>query len=370
MDEFFMRRALLLAEKGIGRVAPNPLVGAVIVKDGRVIGEGWHEKFGEAHAEVNAVCNSEKSLEGAEIYVTLEPCCHYGKTPPCTDLLIEKKVKRVIVGVRDPDPRVAGGGIQKLRSAGIEVTVGVLEQECRKLNEVFLYYTRKRRPFVVMKCAVSLDGKIATSSGESKWITSEASREDVHHLRNKYSSILTGVETVIRDDPELTCRLDGGRNPKRIILDSMLRIPSESKILKDPVGNPVIVACTESASQEDATRLEAVGAELLYCKSQNGRVDLADLMEKLGWRSIDSLLLEGGGTVNDAAFAQGIVNKVILYMAPKIIGGEKSKTAVGGRGIISLDQAYSLRIESAEMIGEDLKIMAYVKEEENVYGNC
>lgn len=367
MDEFYMKRALELAEKGIGRTAPNPLVGAVIVKNGRIIGEGWHEKFGEPHAEVNAIHNAVENPEGAELYVTLEPCCHYGKTPPCTDLLIQKKVRRVVVGVRDPDPRVAGGGIQRLREAGIEVTVGVLEQDCTNLNEVFFHFTKTRRPFVVVKAAMSLDGKIAAPSGESRWITGEAARRDVHHLRNRYSAIMAGVETVIRDDPELTCRLEDGRNPKRIILDSRLRIPLESKVLNDPAENPVLIACDEGAAPEAADRLEAMGAELLYCRNRNGRIDLADLMEKMGSRSIDSILLEGGGTVNGSAFSQGIVHKVILYVAPMVIGGETSKTAVAGPGFLRLDQAYPLRFESVEQIGEDLKIIAYRKEEEHVH---
>jgi diaminohydroxyphosphoribosylaminopyrimidine deaminase/5-amino-6-(5-phosphoribosylamino)uracil reductase len=369
MDEHYMRHALELAERGIGRAAPNPLVGAVIVKDGRIVGEGWHEEFGGAHAEVNAVRSALKSLEGSEVYVTLEPCCHYGKTPPCTDLLIEKRVKRVVVGVRDPDPRVSGGGIRKLREAGIEVKLGILERECARLNEVFFHYTRTRRPFVVMKSAVSLDGKIAAPSGESKWITSEVARKDSHYLRNRYSAIMVGVETVIRDDPELTCRLEGGRNPKRIILDSRLRTPPESRVLKNPAENPVLIACTEEAGPEAARRLEAMGAELLYCESRDGRVDLSDLMGRLGGRSVDSILLEGGGTVNESAIVQGIVSKVILYVAPKIIGGERSKSAVGGQGILRLEQAFPLRFESAERIGEDLKIIAYRKEERDVYGD-
>jgi diaminohydroxyphosphoribosylaminopyrimidine deaminase/5-amino-6-(5-phosphoribosylamino)uracil reductase len=362
MDSEYMKRALQLAENGIGRVNPNPLVGAVIVRDGRTIGEGWHQAYGQAHAEVNAIKNAEaggETVKGATVYVNLEPCCHYGKTPPCAELLITKQVKRVVIGMLDPNPLVAGKGAQQLREAGIEVTVGVLEAECRKLNEVFLCYIKYRRPFIVLKAAMSLDGKITAPSGESKWITEEAARKDVQLLRNRYSAIMTGVETVIKDDPELTCRLEGGRNPTRIILDSRLRIPLYSKVLTDQRNNRTVVACIEGAEPGKASELETKGVKILPCRSRNGRIDLSDLTAKLGGISIDSVLLEGGATVNDSAFSQGIVDKLIIYIAPKIIGGEKSKTVVGGRGIERLDQAYPLQIESMERVGEDLRIIAY-----------
>lgn len=364
MDSEYMKRALQLAENGIGRTNPNPLVGAVIVRDGRIIGEGWHEEYGKAHAEVNAINNAESSgetVKGTTVYVNLEPCCHYGKTPPCTELLIRKEVKRVVIGMLDPNPLVAGKGAQRLKDAGVEIEVatGMLEEECRKLNEVFCHFIQRRRPFIVLKAAMSLDGKIAAPSGESKWITEEAARRDVQLLRNRYSAIMAGVETVIKDDPELTCRLEGGRNPMRIILDSSLRIPLDRKVLSDQQNNRTVVACTEKAAPGRASELEARGVKILLCKSRNGRIDLADLTVKLGGFSIDSVLLEGGATVNDSAFSQGIVDKLILYIAPKIIGGEKSKTVVGGRGIERLDQAYTLRIESMERVGEDLRIIAY-----------
>ncbi len=367
MDRRYMKRALELAENGVGKVNPNPLVGAVIVKDGRIIGEGWHEKYGQAHAEVNAIRSAEtpagciggETVEGSTVYVNLEPCSHYGKTPPCVELLIRKRVKRVVIGTLDPNPLVTGQGIQKLRAAGIEVEIGVMEQECRKVNEVFFHYMEKQRPFVVLKAAMSLDGKIAAPSGESKWITGEEARRDVQLLRKQYSAIMAGIGTVIKDDPELTCRLSGGRNPQRIILDSSLRIPPESKVLSDPMGNPAMLVCTERASPEKVRRLEDMGAKVMYCGSRNGQIDLAELMEKLGGLSIDSILLEGGAGVNDSAFAQGIVDKIILYIAPKIIGGEKSKTAVGGAGIASLDQAFPLTIQSMDRIGQDMKITAY-----------
>ncbi|HWQ79429.1 MAG TPA: bifunctional diaminohydroxyphosphoribosylaminopyrimidine deaminase/5-amino-6-(5-phosphoribosylamino)uracil reductase RibD [Anaerovoracaceae bacterium] len=361
---YYMKRALELAGKGTGRTNPNPLAGAVIVKGGRIIGEGWHEKYGCTHAEVNAVNSAAESVKESTVYVNLEPCCHYGKTPPCTELLIREGVKRVVVGTLDPNPLIAGRGAQRLREAGVEVIVGVLDQECKRLNEVFFHYIQTRKPFVVLKAAMSLDGKIAAPSGESRWITGEAAREDVQLLRNRYSAVMTGVGTVIQDDPELTCRAEGGRNPRRIILDSGLRIPPGSKALTDQQKNPTFIACTERASPESADRLSALGAELLYCESKDDRIDLEDLLEKLGGRGIDSVLLEGGSAVNGSAFSQGIVNKIILYVAPKIIGGEKSKTVAGGHGIDRLDQAYPLRINSLERVGEDIKITAYRKEKE------
>ena len=365
MDKEFMKRVLTLAENGIGKTNPNPLVGAVIVKEGRIIGEGWHERYGGAHAEVNAVKNALESVESATVYVNLEPCCHFGKTPPCTELLIEKKIKRVVIGSLDPNPLVAGKGVKRLKEAGIEVTTGVLEQECKELNEVFFHYIQTQRPFVVIKAATSLDGKIAAPSGESKWITEEEARKDVQLLRNHYSAIMVGVGTVLKDDPELTCRYEGGRNPVRIILDSSLRIPTNSRVLTDQERNTTLLACTERASPKRVKQAEALGAKVIRCKSLNRRIDLVDLMEKLGGLSIDSILLEGGSTVNESAISSGIVNKLILYVAPKIIGGERSKTFVGGIGIPSLDQAYPLRIESMERVGEDMKITAYLKERGN-----
>lgn len=362
MDNQFMKRALELAENGVGKTSPNPLVGAVIVKNGKIIGEGWHERFGQAHAEVNAVNNASESMEAATVYVTLEPCCHYGKTPPCTELLIEKKVGRIVIGTLDPNPLVAGKGAERLREAGVEVDIGALEQECQKQNEVFFHFMKTHRPFVVMKAAMSLDGKIAAPSGESKWITEEEARKDVQKLRNRYPAIMVGVGTVITDDPELTCRIEKGRNPVRIILDSGLRTPLSSKVLMDQKENTTWIVCTERASAERVKQVEALGVEVIRCRSRNNQIDLAELMEKLGQRSIDSILLEGGGTVNDSALKQGIVNKIILYVAPKIIGGETSRTFVGGQGITKLNQAYPLQIESMERIGEDLKIVAYRKE--------
>ena len=360
-DESYMQRALELAERGMGKTSPNPMVGAVLVKDGRIIGEGYHKRWGEAHAEVNAIHNATDDVEGATLYVNLEPCSHYGRTPPCSDLIIGKRIGRVVIGSLDPNPLVAGKGIEKLRAAGIETVTGVLESRCLRLNEVFLHYITAKRPYVVLKSAVSLDGKTAAPTGESKWITGEAARNDVQLLRNRYAAIMTGVDTVICDDPRLTCRIQNGNCPARIILDSNLRIPLNSIVLKNQNEHPTMIAALEDASSAAAEKIEAMGVTVLRCKSFCGRVDLSDLMEKLGALSIDSVLLEGGATLNEAAFVQGILQKLILYVAPKIIGGAGSKTFVGGVGIGRLEDAYQVKIDSVEQIGGDLKITAYIR---------
>ena len=356
-----MKLALELAVKGKGKVSPNPMVGAVIVKDGKIIGHGFHEVYGEAHAEINAFKNTVEDVSGAHMYVTLEPCSHYGKTPPCADKIIEKKISKVVIGSLDPNPLVAGRGVQKLKDAGIEVTVGVLEEQCKKLNEVFMKYIEHKEPFVIMKSAMSLDGKIAAPSGESKWITGEKARNAVHQLRNEVSAIMVGVNTVIKDNPELTCRLEGGRNPIRVIVDSNLRIPMNSKVIEGVHIAKTIIAATESADKEKISLLESEGVKVLITKSKNGRVDLKDLMIKLGELKIDSILLEGGATLNFSALEEGIVDKVQIYIAPKLIGGETAKTAVGGRGIEFLKDAFKVKNLTTTVVGEDILIEGYIE---------
>ncbi|KMT21003.1 bifunctional diaminohydroxyphosphoribosylaminopyrimidine deaminase/5-amino-6-(5-phosphoribosylamino)uracil reductase RibD [Clostridium cylindrosporum] len=361
MNKKYMKIAIDLAKKGKGKVNPNPLVGAVIVKNEKIIAEGYHMVYGEAHAEVNAFNNATCDVEGATMYVTLEPCSHFGKTPPCADKIIEKKIKRVVIGSLDPNPLVAGNGIKKLKEAGIEVEAGVLESECNELNEVFMKYIVSKKPFVVMKCAMSLDGKIATSYGESKWITGEASRGDVHETRNELSGIMVGVNTVIKDNPELTCRIENGRNPVRIIVDSTLRIPLESKVVTEVYKAKTIIATTKKASEDKIKILEDKGVTILIVNLKNDKVDLNDLMIKLGELKIDSILLEGGATLNFSALDEGIVDKVQMYIAPKIIGGEMSKTPVGGNGIEALKDAYKLRNLTTRVLGDDILIEGYIE---------
>ncbi|MCQ4635628.1 bifunctional diaminohydroxyphosphoribosylaminopyrimidine deaminase/5-amino-6-(5-phosphoribosylamino)uracil reductase RibD [Anaerovorax odorimutans] len=353
--EEYMRYALELAQQGRGRTSPNPLVGAVIVKGGRIIGEGWHKKCGENHAEINAFEDAAREghdVRGAEMYVTLEPCSHYGKTPPCAKTIIEKGIKKVYVGTADPNPLVAGQGLQMMEKAGIEVEMGILEEECRSINEIFLKYITAGKPFVVMKTAMTLDGKIASHTGDSKWVSGDEARRIVQEMRNSLTGIMVGIGTVLADDPELTCRLEGGRDPLRIIVDSHLRIPLTAKVLKD---ENYIIAATADCDSEKRKRL---GERVLIVKSKNGQVDLEDLMTHLGDRGIDSILLEGGGTLNEAALKAGIVDRVVSFIAPKIIGGRKAKTPVEGEGFEKMSQAISLKDLEIQKIGDDLMIQA------------
>ena len=364
MKEGDMKLALELAKKGIGRVHPNPMVGAVIVKDGKILGQGYHKKCGEGHAEVNAFKDAEEkneNVEGAEMYVTLEPCSHFGKTPPCADKIIEKKISKVFIGTLDPNPLVAGRGVKKLKDAGIYVEYGILESECYKLNEVFMKYIVKKEPFVVMKTGMSLDGKIATYSGESKWITEERSREDVHNLRNELTGIMVGINTVLKDNPQLTCRVNGGRNPIRIIVDSNLKIPMDCKIVNTAKEVETIIATTDKANLDKINSLEDKGVKIIVVPSKNGKVNLKELMTILGKLKIDSILLEGGGTLNFSALEEGIVDKVKIYIAPKIIGGKDSKTPIEGKGIDNLKDAFKITNLSVSTIGEDILVEGYVE---------
>ncbi len=364
MKEGYMKLALELAKKGIGRVHPNPMVGAVIVKDGKILGQGYHKKCGEGHAEVNAFKDAEEkneNVEGAEMYVTLEPCSHFGKTPPCADKIIEKKISKVFIGTLDPNPLVAGRGVKKLKDAGIYVEYGILESECYKLNEVFMKYIVKKEPFVVMKTGMSLDGKIATYSGESKWITEEKSRENVHNLRNELTGIMVGINTVLKDNPQLTCRVNGGRNPIRIIVDSNLKIPMDCKIVNTAKEVETIIATTDKANLDKINSLEDKGVKIIVVPSKNGKVNLKELMTILGKLKIDSILLEGGGTLNFSALEEGIVDKVKIYIAPKIIGGKDSKTPIEGKGIDNLKDAFKITNLSVSTIGEDILVEGYVE---------
>jgi len=355
-----MQRAIELAAKGQGKTNPNPLVGAVIVKDGRIIGEGFHERVGGHHAEVNALLNAKESVEGADLYVTLEPCSHYGRTPPCVDRIIESGIKRVLIGIKDPNPLVAGKGIKKLIDADIFVREGILAKACRKQNEVFLKYITEEKPYVILKAGMSLDGKVATASGESQWITCEASRAHVHQLRNNYMGIMVGINTVITDNPLLTCRKSGGRNPIRIIVDSRLRIPINSRVLHGQNENQTIIATTHLADPEKIKELQDMGVKIFIAKSVNGKVNLESLMTFLGKSGIDSVLLEGGPTLNYSALAAGIVDKVMIYTAPMIIGGMASKTVVEGEGIERLADAIRLDEISCRPIDEDLLTEGYI----------
>ncbi|EQK42893.1 riboflavin biosynthesis protein RibD [[Clostridium] bifermentans ATCC 638] len=361
MDEYYMGLAINLARKGIGKVNPNPMVGAVIVKDNKIVGTGYHEKYGGKHAEVNAIENSRESLNGSTMYVNLEPCSHFGKTPPCVDKIIESKINKVVIASVDPNPLVQGKGVKKLRDSGIEVKVGVLDEENKKLNEVFLKYIKNKKPFVAMKVAMSLDGKIATSTGQSKWISCDESRRYVHKLRSEVMSILVGINTVIKDDPMLDCRLENGKNPIRIIVDTTLKIPIDSKIVSSSKSIRTIVVTTKNANRNVMKLLEGKGVEILTVNLKNNLVDLKEMINKLGELNIDSILIEGGSSLNFSAMNENIVDKIQVYVAPIILGGESSKTPIGGQGVDDIKEAFKLHRLEHKQVGSDILIEGYLK---------
>ena len=366
-DRDYMLRAIELARGGLGWTSPNPLVGAVIVKNGRIIGEGYHERCGELHAERNAIASLTESAEGATLYVTLEPCCHYGKTPPCTEAILEQKIARVVIGSRDPNPLVAGKGAAILRAAGVRVEEDFMREECDALNPVFFHYITKKTPYVVMKYAMTADGKIAARTGDSKWITGESARKKVQELRHQYMGIMAGIGTVLADDPMLNVRVEGWKSPIRILCDSGLRIPLDGQIVKSAGKYRTIVAYADSENTEaKRKRLHEMGVETICCPDENNQVDLKKLMKYLGEEGIDSILLEGGGTLNDSALRAGIVQEVQAFIAPKLFGGMNSKTPVEGIGVRFPSEAVKLKCTDICQIGEDIRITCQVcgKEQE------
>lgn len=361
----YMLRAIELAKQGVGWTSPNPLVGAVIVKDGRIIGEGYHEKYGELHAERNAIKHLKESAEGATIYVTLEPCCHYGKQPPCTRAIVEAGIKKVVIGSRDPNPLVAGKGVRFLRTQGIEVEEDFMREECDALNPVFFHFIQTKRPYIVMKYAMTMDGKIATKTGKSKWITSEQSRKIVHEMRHQYIAVMAGIGTVLKDDPMLNTRIEGKKSPIRIICDSRLQIPLESKICQSAEEYPTMIACAY-AEKEKKENLEKLGIQVLEVPQkelpkEEAKVDLAKLMEILGEQNIDSILLEGGGTLNESMLRENLVNEVNVFLAPKIFGGREAPSPVGGCGICEVKEAREFYLRDIKQIGDDVRLI-YRKE--------
>lgn len=373
-NEQYMRRAIELARLGVGKVNPNPLVGAVIVKDSKIIAEGYHAKYGDLHAERNAFRNLKKKEDarGAELYVTLEPCCHHGKQPPCTEAIIEHGISKVYVGSNDPNELVAGKGIQMLRNAGIEVVTEFLKDECDALNPVFFHYITTKTPYVVMKYAMTLDGKIATHTGHSRWVSGDSSRARVHETRNALAGIMVGIGTVLNDDPLLTCRMEGGTNPTRIICDTKLRIPLSSQIVDTANEVPTIVATILPHPEykrfwnEEKAFLEKNNVKVLVVKEKNNRIDLQDLMTRLGKLQIDSVLIEGGSDLNYSALKEGIVNRIEAYVAPKIFGGVGFFTPVGGEGVEFATDALQTKFVSATPVGEDILLTYDVEKRENV----
>lgn len=362
-DRDYMQLALDLAASAKGNTNPNPLVGAVIVKDDVIIGTGLHRKAGEPHAEVHAFRMAGEEAEGATLYVTLEPCSHFGKTPPCANLVKESKVARVVVAMQDPNPSVAGRGIQLLRDAGIEVEVGVLEQQARKVNERFIHNMLTQRPFVVSKFAMTLDGKIAAHNGHSQWITSEAARADVHELRHEVDGILVGVNTVLKDNPKLTTRLENrnGRNPVRVVLDSALQTPLEVHIANTTEARTIIVTSFD-APEEKANALEKQGVVILRVSKTDKGLDLDAALKVLYSFGITHLLVEGGGAVNASFLRSGFIDQYIVYIAPKVLGGAHSIPPFTGEDVDSIDLAAQLHFEEVTQIGPDLRIIAYPKQ--------
>lgn len=357
--EEYMRRAISLAKKGIGCTNPNPMVGAVIVKENRIIGEGYHKRCGQLHAERNAFASLTESAEGATLYVTLEPCCHYGKTPPCTEAIVENKIARVVIGSRDPNPLVSGKGAKYLREHGIEVVEDFLREECDRINQVFFHYISTKTPYVVLKYAMTADGKIATKTGDSKWITGQASREKVQYMRHKYMGIMAGIGTVLADDPMLNVRIDGLKSPVRIICDSKLRIPIESQIVKTACQYRTIVACTQ-ADKEKKKILEQNNVQVeVLPESKEKNIDMKSLMVRLGELGIDSVLVEGGGTINDSLLRAGLINRVEVFVAPKLFGGKLAKSPMEGIGIEKVADAPLFVLEDIERIEDDV-CLSYV----------
>lgn len=359
-DEKYMKLAMQLAGNAIGRTSPNPLVGAVIVKDNRVVGCGWHRKAGTPHAEVHALNQAGELAQGADVYVTLEPCAHYGKTPPCAKALVEAKVKNVYGGLLDVNPKVAGKGFKILEDAGIHVEYGFLQDELRKQNEVFFKWIEHKKPFVVLKAAMTLDGKIATATGQSKWITNETSRAYGYKLRDIYDGIMVGINTVIEDNPMLTARVDGGKNPIRIVVDSSLKIDINANLVQDKSAK-TIIATTDKADKDKILKLQAQDVDVIVVdKDENDKVDIEKLLNILGQQNICSILVEGGATLSGSFVAKKLVDKVYFFIAPKIVGCKEAKTPVAGTGILNLQEALALKDIQVEKLDEDILIIGRV----------
>ena len=354
-DEYYMQSAIKLARKGKGYVSPNPLVGAVIVKNGRIIGQGYHKLYGGHHAEVNAIKNAREDVAGATLYVNLEPCCHEGKTPPCVESIIKNKIGKVVLGSIDSNPLVSCGGLNYLQSQGIEVKTGVLEKECRNLNEIFFHYMETGMPFVTVKYAQTFDGRIATATGQSQWISSEAAQKFAHQLRTGHDAILVGAQTVIQDNPELTVRHVRGRNPLRVVVDSGLRIPSQAKILQNQSSAKTLVATVKTSADAQYKRIAATGAEIVTVKKdKQGNVDLKELLKKLAAREISSVLVEGGAQIITSVLKNNLATRLITIIAPKIIG--RGIEAVGDLQISDLKYAKQLSFQIIKRLGPDIMI--------------
>lgn len=353
----YMKRALTLAKKGLGTTLPNPVVGCIIVKNGKIIGEGWHKRAGGHHAEVHALEMAGGEARGADVYVTLEPCSHTGKTPPCCEALIRAGVRRVIAGMSDPNPLVNGNGLRALQKAGIETLCGVLEEECRTVNRPFLKFMATGQPYVTFKCAMTLDGKIASVTGESRWISCEASRTVVHRMRSRCDAIMVGVDTIIADNPHLTVRHVKGRDPLRVIVDTHLRTPESVSVVSGQLASGTVIATTETNPRVHARYLKN-GASILVCAAENDKVDLRDLWDKLGKRGVHTILLEGGSRLAGQALQKGLIDECVFFYAPKVVGSDGfSPFAI--TGITDMARSIQFRDLSVKQVGTDIMVTAY-----------
>jgi len=359
-DEIFMKRALRLARRGLGMTSPNPAVGALVVKRGHIVGSGYHKKAGAPHAEVEALAQAGEAARGGTLYVNLEPCNHYGRTPPCTNAIVESGIKEVVVGIADPNPHVRGGGCDFLRAQGIAVRCGVLAEECARVNEAYLAYVVSGRPFVMLKGALTLDGWIATRTGNSKWITGDKSRKFVHVLRKRADAVVVGVGTIIADNPFLTPYRIKGRapNPARVVVDTHLRIPLESRVFDPDTSGSTIVAAADVDPSKRA-RIEELGAEVIACRVEQGRVDLADLLGKLAKMSITSILVEGGASLFHSFIGKGLVDKFYLFFAPKILGGNDGVPFTRGPGCAIIQNCLGLSVAKVKRFDNDIMVEAY-----------
>ncbi|MFH1084042.1 MAG: bifunctional diaminohydroxyphosphoribosylaminopyrimidine deaminase/5-amino-6-(5-phosphoribosylamino)uracil reductase RibD [Pseudomonadota bacterium] len=361
IDVKFMRLALQDARKGLGRTSPNPAVGAVITRKGEVIAKGYHRRAGLPHAEVEALSRLGNSFPGDTLYVTLEPCNHVGRTPPCTQAILKSGIRRVVVGMKDPNPMVAGMGCEFLRERGVEVLTGVLESECQKLNEDFLKFVTSKRPFIIAKSALTMDGWIATSSGQSKWVTNDKSREFVHRLRDRIDAVMVGIGTILADDPSLTTRLKRGkgRDPLRIVVDTHMRTPINAKVVKHNSSADTLIVTSERAAFENQHRFQAKGVSTLTCPTRAGRIDLAALMARLGEMSVMSLLVEGGASIIGTLLREKLIDKFYIFKAPKLLGGDDGIPMATGPGAKRMDESLILKEIKVRRFGDDILIRGY-----------
>lgn len=361
VDARFMREALRQARRGLGQTSPNPAVGAVVVRDGEVVARGYHHKAGLPHAEVEALGKLKGKARGGTLYVTLEPCHHLGRTPPCTEAILKSGIRRVVVGMKDPNPGVAGGGCEFLGENGIEVKTGVMEAECRRLNEGYLKFVTRKRPFVIVKSALTIDGWTATSTGDSKWITNERSRQFVHRLRNRVDALMVGVGTVLSDDPDLTTRLKGGRgkDPLRVVVDTNLSIPPDAKVLNHESTAETLLAVGSHVSRKGLKRVQREGVSIVTCPRKDGRIDLGALMDILGERSVMTLLVEGGASIIGSMLRERLIDKFYIFTAPKILGGNDGISMASGPGPKRIDDCLNLKAIEVKRFGGDRLTVGY-----------